>query len=417
MMLVILIVSLLFAGFFAGIEVAFLSANKLGIELKKKQGKKSGIILSRFLDSPSRFVGITLIGFNIFLVAYGLLINDLLGPIWKLTGLINIDKVGGFKLIAEILLATLIVLLVEFFFKAVFRAKNDAMLSFFAGIMEFFHTLFNPISNFFVAISTWLLKYIFNVQMDDQKKPFGRVDLEHYFQQTIDIDDENTELNQELFENALSLSGIKVRTCLVPRREIVAVELRTPMPKVMEKMTETMLSKLVVYEGNIDSIVGYVHQLDMFKNPESLQQVLLPIPAIPESMNITDLINKFSRERKSIAWVVDEYGGTAGIVTMEDLLEEIFGEIQDEYDTEEFVEKQLSENEFMLSGRLSVDYLEEKYGFQFANDASGTLSGYVIQQHENFPKQGDRIISGRYQFDIMNMSDTRIDLVKIKVLK
>jgi len=416
-MLVILIVSLLFAGFFAGIEVAFLSANKLGIELKKKQGRKSGIILSRFLDSPSRFIGVTLIGFNIFLVSYGLIISDLLTPVWKYWGVTKIDSNGIIKLLVEILVATFIVLIIEFVFKAIFRAKNDAMLSFFAGIMEFFHTLFNPVARFFVAVSTWLLKYIFNVQMDEQKKPFSRVDLEHYFQQTIDIDDESTELNQELFENALSLSGVKVRSCLVPRREIVAVELRTPMPKVMEKMTDTMLSKLVVYEGNIDSIVGYVHQLDMFKHPESLQQVLLPIPAIPETMNITDLINKFSRERKSIAWVVDEYGGTAGIVTMEDLLEEIFGEIQDEYDTEEFVEKQISETEFVLSGRLSIDYLEEKYGFQFAHDPSGTLSGYVIQQHENFPKQGDRIISGRYQFDVMNMSDTRIDLVKIKVLK
>jgi CBS domain containing-hemolysin-like protein len=322
MMLVILIVSLLFAGFFAGIEIAFLSANKLGIELKKKQGKKSGIILSRFLDSPSRFIGVTLIGFNICLVSYGLIISDLLVPVWKYWGVNKIDVNGIIKLLVEILVATFIVLIIEFVFKAIFRAKNDAMLGFFAGIMEFFHTLFNPIARFFVAISSWLLKYIFNVQMDDQKKPFSRVDLEHYFQQTIDIDDENTELNQELFENALSLSGIKVRTCLVPRREIVAVELRTPMPKVMDKMTDTMLSKLVVYEGNIDSIVGYVHQLDMFKNPESLQQVLLPIPAIPETMAITDLINKFSRERKSIAWVVDEFGGTAGIVTMEDLLEE-----------------------------------------------------------------------------------------------
>jgi CBS domain containing-hemolysin-like protein len=178
-----------------------------------------------------------------------------------------------------------------------------------------------------------------------------------------------------------------------------------------------MLSKLVVYEGNIDNILGYVHQLDMFRNAESLQTILLPIPAIPESMSVTDLIGKFSKERKSIAWVVDEFGGTSGIVTMEDLLEEIFGEIQDEYDTEEFVEKQLSENEYMFSGRLELDYLEEKYGLDFSDEVSDTLSGYVVQQHESFPKQGDRIIAGNYQFDIMNMSDTRIELLKMKLLK
>lgn len=284
-------------------------------------------------------------------------------------------------------------------------------------MMEFFNSLFNPISSFFVSISTWLLKYIFNVELDDRKRPFNRVDLEHFFQQTIDVDDDNPELNQELFENALGLPGVKVRSCLVPRKEIIAMELKTPIEKVVEKMVETMLSKLVVYEGNIDNIVGYVHQLDMFRNAESLNNILLPIPAVPESMSVTDLIGKFSKERKSIAWVVDEFGGTAGIVTMEDLLEEIFGEIRDEYDTEEFIEQQLSENEYQFSGRLELDYLSEKYGLDFENQESDTLSGYIIQQHESFPKQGDRIIAGNYQFDVLEMSDTRIELLKMKVLR
>ena len=197
----------------------------------------------------------------------------------------------------------------------------------------------------------------------------------------------------------------------------MAVELSTPIDKVVEKLVDTMLSKLVVYEGNIDNIVGYVHQLDMFRNADSLQNILLPIPAVPESMSVTDLIGKFSKERKSIAWVVDEFGGTAGIVTMEDLLEEIFEEIPDEYDTEDFVEKHLSENEFLFSGRLELDYLAEKYGFDFEDDESDTLSGYVIQQHGTLPKQSDRIIAGNYQFDVMEMSDTRIELLKMKLLK
>ncbi|MES2648281.1 MAG: hemolysin family protein [Bacteroidota bacterium] len=417
MILSVLIITLLFTGFFTGIEIAFISANKLGIELKKKQGKRSGMILSYFLDNPSRFIGTTLIGFNIFFVAYGLTITDFLQPFWNLTGISELDKTGSLKLIIEVILSTLVVLLVVFFFKAVFRAKNDSILAGFARLMEFFYSLFNPISSFFVSISSWLLKYIFNVELDDRKRPFNRVDLEHYFQQTIDVDDDNPELNQELFENALSLPGVKVRSCLVPRKEIVAVELNTPIEKVVEKMVETMLSKLVVYEGNIDNIVGYVHQLDMFRYAETLHNILLPIPAVPESMSVTDLIGKFSKERKSIAWVVDEFGGTAGIVTMEDLLEEIFGEIQDEYDTEEFIEKQLAESEYLFSGRLELDYLTEKYGLYFEDDESDTLSGYVIQQHESFPKQGDRIIAGDYQFDVMEMSDTRIELLKMKLLK
>ncbi len=417
MILSLLIITLIFTGFFAGIEIAFISANKLGIELKKKQGKRSGIILSRFIENPSRFIGTTLIGFNIFLVAYSLTIADFLQPFWELSGISELDKSGSLKLIAEVIISTLVVLLVVFFFKAVFRAKNDSILSAFARVMEFFYALFNPISSFFVSIASWLLKYIFNVELDDRRRPFNRVDLEHYFQQTIDVDDDNPELNQELFENALSLPGVKVRSCLVPRKEIVAVELKTPIEQVVEKMVETMLSKLVVYEGNIDNIVGYVHQLDMFRNAVSLQNILLPIPAVPESMGVTDLIGKFSKERKSIAWVVDEFGGTAGIVTMEDLLEEIFGEIQDEYDTEDFIEKQLADKEYLFSGRLELDYLSEKYGLDFEDDESDTLSGYVIQQHESFPKQGDRIIAGDYQFDVMEMSDTRIELIKMKLLK
>lgn len=417
MILSLLITTLLLTGFFAGIEIAFISANKLGIELKKKQGKTSGIILSRFIENPSRFIGTTLIGFNIFLVAYGLTISDFLSPFWELSGISQLDKTGSLKLIAEVILSTLIVLLVVFFFKAIFRAKNDSILSAFARVMDFFYALFNPITSFFVSISAWILKYIFNVQVDDQKRPFNRVDLEHYFQQTIDSDDDNPDLNQELFENALSLPGVKVRSCLVPRKEIVAVELHTPMDKVVEKLIDTMLSKLVVYEGNIDNIVGYVHQLDMFRNAENLQSILLPIPAVPESMSVTDLIGKFSKERKSIAWVVDEFGGTAGIVTMEDLLEEIFGEIQDEYDTEDFIENALGENEYLFSGRLELDYLSEKYGIDFEDDESDTLSGYVIQQHESFPKKGDRIIAGDYQFDVMEMSNTRIELIKMKLLK
>jgi CBS domain containing-hemolysin-like protein len=261
-----------------------------------------------------------------------------------------------------------------------------------------------------------MLKYIFNQPIDQQKKPFSRVDVEHYFQQTLEAEDDKQELNQELFENALSLPGVKVRSCLIPRPEIVAVEAGTPIEVVHQKMVETKLSKIVVYEGNVDNITGYVHQLDMFKNAPDLRAILLPIPAVPESMGLTDLMGKFSREHKSIAWVVDEFGGTAGIVTMEDLLEEIFGEIRDEYDTEEFVEQQLSETEYMFSGRLKLDVLNEKYNFQLPTDVSDTLSGFVILQNEAMPKQGDTIIAGNYQFNIINMSDKRIELLKMKLL-
>jgi putative hemolysin len=418
MMLSILIISLLLTGFFAGIEIAFISANKLGIELKKKQGKQSGITLSRFLDNPSRFLLANLTAFYIFLVAFGLTVSGLMGRVWQMFNIVALDSKGIFLLVLDFFFAAIVLLIVQFIFKAIFRAKNDSVLSSFAGLLSFFYSIFGNISALFSGITNSMLKYLFNIRVDEHKKPFTRIDSDHYFQQSNNVDEEkNTDLNQELFENALSLPGVKVRSCLVPRKEIIAVELNTPIQEVVEKLMETMLSKLVVYEGNIDNILGYVHQLDMFKNAQSLQSILLPIPAVPETMSVTDLIGKFSKERKSIAWVVDEFGGTAGIVTMEDLLEEIFGEIKDEYDTEDLVDKQLSENEFMFSGRVELDTISEKYNFEFDLESADTLSGYIIEQNENLPKQGDRIIAGNYQFDIMNMSDTRIELVKMKVLK
>jgi len=238
-------------------------------------------------------------------------------------------------------------------------------------------------------------------------------------QQSKSHEEENSnEINKELFENALSLSETKLRECLIPRKEIEGVNSNTSIDAVKAKFIETHLSKLVVYDDNIDNITGYVHQLDLFKHPAYLKDILLPIPTVPESMSATDLMNKFSKERKSIAWVIDEFGGTAGIVTMEDLLEEIFGDIKDEYDTEEFVDKQLAANEFIFSGRVELDYITEKYKLDFPNDeATETLSGYIIKNNENIPKLKAHIIIGNYEIDILNVSDTRIEMVKLKVLK
>ena len=243
------------------------------------------------------------------------------------------------------------------------------------------------------------------------------VDLENLLQQTNEQEESTQELNRELLQNALSLPNVKIRQCLVPRTEIEAVSVNTSLNEVRKMFEETKLSKIVVYDGNIDNIIGYVHQLDLFRKPADIRSILLPISVVPESMSATDLINKFTRERKSIAWVVDEFGGTAGIITMEDVLEEIFGEIKDEYDTEEFVEKQIAENEFIFSGRLELDYLNEKYDLDFPDTESETLSGYIIDQHETIPRAKERIIIDKYEFDVLNVSDTRIEMVKMKLLR
>lgn len=417
----LIVLSIILVGFFAGIQIAFTNVNKLTVELKKKQGRSSGILLSAFLDEPSKFIGATLVGLNLFLVIYGLLVGKMLHPIWVMLSnkQANEAYIILIKLSFETLTSTFIILLFgEFLFKAIWRAKSEMILSgWVSSIINFFYKMFQPVSGLFVYVAEGILKYLFNVRIDEKKEPFSAADIEHFFQQTREQSPDNQDLNTELFENALSLSNLKIRKCLVPRKEIIGVEISVSISTVRQKFIDTQLSKLLVYEGNIDHILGYVHQLDLFKDPKDVHSILLPIPAVPESMSATGLISKFSKERKSIAWVVDEFGGTAGIVTMEDLLEEIFGEIKDEYDTEDFEEKKLSDEEYIFSGRLELDYLNEKYELDLPDNESETLSGFIIHKHEAIPKIKERIIIGDYEFDVMSVSDTRIEMVRMKILK
>jgi putative hemolysin len=406
-------VTILMMGFFAGIEMGFYSANRFGIELKKKQGRHSAILLSRFIENPQLFLSTTLIGFTLFLVSFVLLFSEVTKPLWNLISLQNDIA----RLLLDILLATFIVLVfAEFIPRAIFRANSNSLLVRLVWVINFFYQMLQPIGQLFIGLSDWVLKYLFNVRISESKQVFPAGSLDTLFQPNAE-NDEPAKLDTELFDNALNFHNTKVRQCLVPRKEIIGVDIKCPIHKLREKFIDTKLSKLIVYENNIDQILGYVHQLDMFKNPHDIQSILLPIPAVPESMSAIDLITRFTRERKSIAWVVDEFGGTAGIVTMEDVLEEIFGEIHDEYDSEEFVEKRLSENEYIFSGRLELDHICEKYELEFPNNESETLSGYIINHYEAIPQQKERIIIDDYEFDIMSVTDTRIEMVKLKVLK
>ena len=424
--LVIFLISILLICFFAGIEVAFVSANKLAIELSKKQGTYSGKTWGNYSEQPTKFIGTILVAINIVLVIYGLLVGVMLTPIWDLLKEIvpvsAVNYVNYIRLFVETLLASSIILFLIVFSKAVFQAKNNVVLrsnviSYFARI---FSWLFLGISTLFIALAQWILRYVFNVKLSDKKELFSKIDLEHFIQQSKGYnEDENSEINKELFENALSIRDIKLRECLVPRKEIVSIKNNSSIEEAKSSFIESKLSKLVVYENDIDNIKGYIHQLDLFKNPSLVSDILLPIPTVPESMSVTGLMSKFTKERKSIAWVIDEFGGTAGIVTMEDLLEEIFGDIHDEYDEiDELVNKQLSINEFIFSGRLELDYITEKYFLEFPNNEDAeTLSGFIIQHNESIPQQKERIIVGNYEFDILNVSGTRIETVKLKVLK
>ena len=410
-MIFAIVASVILIGFFSGYEIGFVSANRLSLELKKKQGSRSGKIIADFLEAPTQFIGTCLIGLNISLVVFGILFEELLHThIWSKFALGD-----GAILVGNTLVSTFVILFIgELVPKAMFKARAASLINTFAPVAQFFHILFKPLTVVLVNTAQWVLSNVLQVKMVYKKEAFTKVDLAHFVQQT-NPHQEQQELNTDLFENALSLPDIKVRKCLVPRTEIIGVDILTPIAELKALFIETKLSKLIVYNDTLDNIVGYVHQLDLFKKPTEIKAILHPVLLVTESMNAADLINLFSKKRKSIAWVVDEFGGTAGIVTMEDVLEEIFGEINDEYDEQEFLEKKLSANEYIFSGRLELDYLYEKYGIDFAADSAETLSGYLIHKHEAIPKVREVIHLSHFDAEILLVSDTRIEKVKLTI--
>lgn len=417
--IVLLAIVVIVAGFFAGIETAFANVNRLSIELKRKQGRATGKILSGFNEHPARFLATSLIGLTIAIVIYSMLVAGWLDSLWATIWKTEAEQAQYviISLFLEIIAATLLVLFFGFFIpRSVFRSRPEAMLGFFALPISALSKPLYILGNLLESISEWILKYLFNVRIIEGKSSFARVDVEYFIRQSQQHIGDNQELNTELFENALSLVHVKIRGCLIPRKEIEALDISSTIEQARRKFIDTKLSKIIIYEQNIDNILGYVHQLDMFKNPSEISSVIHPILAVPETMSAIDLLSKFNKERRSIAWVVDEFGGTAGIVTIEDVLEEIFGDIKDEHDVEEFVEKQIAEREYIFSGRLELDYLNERYGFDFPEDESETLSGYIISHYETIPRLKERIIINDYEFDVLNVTDTRIEMVKMKIL-
>ena len=409
-LLSLLIIVLLLIIFFTGIELAFITSNRLNIELKKKQGKKNGIQLSEYMENPSDFLSVTMLYSSLFIVVYGLLFSDFMSI--SLLHFLN----EYWNLVVSIFIASIVVVFCTHFLARVIFNRNDTLLFGLTGVYKFFYTIIHPLSSGLVGFSKSILKYLFNVRVKENQ--FLNADIENYIQQTKDLDDEMPDMNTKLFEKALLLPNIKIKQCLVPRTEIVGISINSSVKDVTQRFIDTKLSKLIVYDGNIENIAGYIHQLDLFKKPSNIKDILIPIFAVPVSMNALDLLTKFSKERKSVAWVVDEFGGTAGIISIEDVLEELFGSIEDEYDVveEELTEEKISDKEYIFSGRLKLEHLNEKYNFDFPLDEAETLSGYIIHEHDAIPKEKDRIIIGPYEFDILSVTDTRITTVRMKVL-
>ena len=412
----VIFLSLLLIAFFSGIEIAFVSANKLRIELLKEKGSSAARIVSDFTNHPSKFINTMLIGLNISLVLFGSITSSYLTHerfSFLPTGEISL-------LIVQTIFTTFIILIFgELVPKILFRVNSDKTLLFFSYPAKyFFYIPLRPLANLFHSLSRWIIKKVIGTDLVESKQAFTKEDLEYLVKETAvteDKDDEADHLNSEIFEKALYLKDIKVRNCMVPRTEIQAVEIDEGLVELRKKFIETKLSRIIIYNETIDSILGYVHHFDLLKNPPALKAAIRSLLVIPESMTARDLLLQFIRDKKNVAWVVDEYGGTAGIITLEDLIEEIFGDIKDEHDEEDGTVKKITDTEFIFSGRLEIDFLNNEYHLQIPEGEYTTLSGYIINGFEDIPEAGTVINLDHFHIKVLRASDKRIELLNLKV--
>jgi CBS domain containing-hemolysin-like protein len=403
-----IIIFLALSAFFSGSEIAFVSANKLGIEVLRNKGSKKGTILARFYDKPNKFISAMLVGNNISLVAFTYLMEVLLKPV-----LVPVIGDTAWTVLALTIIVTIVVLIFgEFLPKTLFRLYSNEILlrftyplAFFKYILAFPTWIMNKLSNFILA-------KVFRVPIEKVEHTLTRVDLEHFIDNNIS---EEEDIDKEILTNALNLSRIKVRDCFIPRTEIICMDVEGTIEELTQIFKESRHSRILIVDGDIENVLGYIHHQQLLTNPMSVRRLILDILYVPEAMNAQDLMLRFIGDGTNIACVVDEYGGTAGIITLEDILEEIFGEIEDEHDEEEFIEQKINADEFLLSGRLEIDYLNEKYDeLNFPVGDYLTLSGYIVMTSESIPeKDGSKFEMDGYRFIVERLSDTKIELVRV----
>ena len=408
--ILLILITLLFSAFFSGMEIAFVTSNKLRMQMDMQKETLASSILSIFYAHPDRYISTILVGNNIALVIYGMQMAELLEPFLE-TFLPNAALVG----VGQTFVSTVIILITgEFLPKMIFRINSNGWLRFFAVPLLLFYILLYPISIFMSWLSEMLMR-LFRVPVGKTDQYLvGRVDLDRLIHESIETAEEEVENDIKFFQNALDLSKVKLRNCIVPRTEIEAVEYDCSVEELRERFVETGYSKLLVYQNNIDNIVGYVHSNELFTKPERWQSQIILAPIVPETMAANKLMNMLLLKKKSIAVVVDEFGGTAGIVTLEDIVEEIFGEIEDEHDTPEYVEKQISDHEYIFSGRLEIDYLTETFDLSLmVSEDYLTLAGLVLHVYQGFPQVGEQIKLDGYTLKIIKATKNKIELIKL----
>jgi CBS domain containing-hemolysin-like protein len=411
---VIILLSLVFSAFFSGMEIAFVSSNKLRLELDIKQGYMTSRVISIFTSRPGDYIATMLVGNNISLVIYGILMAILLEPLIS-----HYTSSESTILIIQTIISTLIILFTaEFLPKTIFRLSPNTALRVFAIPVLVFYILLYPVTKLTIAISGFILHNFMRVPRNKKAHPnvFGKIDLDNLVNESNAEHDQQDEPEQEikLFQNALDFSNVKLRDCMVPRTEIVAFDESVSMEELQSKFIETGLSKILIYKESTDNIIGYINSKELFKNPSDLQSMIMSLPIVPETMPANKLLQSFIKDHKSISVVVDEFGGTSGIVTMEDILEEIIGEIEDEHDTSELTEDKLNEQEYIFSARHEIDYLNEKYRLNIPElDDYETLAGLILFHYESIPKINDRIHIEGFVIRILDVSETRIELIHL----
>ena len=391
-------------------EIAYVSSNKIHIEIEKKQNNFLAKVLQRITKRPSKFIATMLVGNNIALVVYGFFMGELL------MRYIHID--GFFGVLIQTVISTIVILLTaEFLPKVFFQIYANSLIKIFAVPAYFFYMLFSLISEFIIWISDLVLKLLFKTEGDIVQLSFSKIELGNYITEQMETAETSEDLDTEIqiFQNALDFSEVKSREVMIPRTEVIGVDITTTPKDLTKIFIETGLSKILVYKENIDDILGYIHSFELFKQPSTLKKVLMPVVFVPETMLVKDVLNILIKKRKSMAVVIDEYGGTSGIMTVEDIIEELFGEIEDEHDSVALIEEELGEDHYTFSARLEVDYINEMYKLNLPESENyETLGGFIVNFTEGIPEQNETVEIEEYVFKILGVSNTKIELVEVK---
>ncbi len=409
-----ILVCLLLSAFFSGMEIAFISANRFKLEVERKKGSTAANIISGFLERPSSFISTMLVGNNIALVVYGILMASVLEPLMQP----YIDSNMAILLLQTVVATLIVLVTAEFIPKAFFRINPNRMLTLFAIPAKVIYTLLYPIVWVIDRFSNKLVSAVFKMRVNEEKISFGRGDLDQFVNEfsISGTEEDNVENEVRIFRNALAFSELKVRECMVPRTEIEAMDINSPVEELRQRLIDTGYSKMLIYRDEIDNIIGYVHSFELFQNPKNIHSIIRPISLVPESTKAKDLLKQFAQQHRSVAVVLNEFGGTAGMITLEDIIEQIFGDFDDEHDTEDLLEEQVSPNVYRLSGRHDVTYLNEEFdlGIEESEDYS-TLAGFIITHHQSIPQEGEEIHIEHFDFHIDKMEGTRIEEVTLRV--